>query len=1136
MSDIKKWMEIVAGAERLSANILNFNVEPTENTASQSSPNITINLNVGKDGEQAEVDSDTAASSPVHNFVPKGSSLPVEPEVPAPVTAPPSSFKKDDTVTIVPSSGGGIGRFQQYTKNGALVDIKGVLRELSVEEFLPLKRDYEDPYEQGNKWSHSTVTPDTIGTMNDKPEFRPGDMVRVQDVYGAVIGPGFGVFVAYSTSGEEAIISQDNRQIVVPIKNVVAIKEQEAKNNFSETDNDGNLSPMSLGKENLKIEEAVMDQKDEFSKWMSAVEEALKTDAPIVDEEILEQGACGGCGAWDCPECFPEQDGTDATDGETIQATIIIPKDALQGVAPVDQGIGDMDDVMASDEVETEIPFDAAGGIEFNEGDPVDDFISGGGQVQQLPYMNKPRKPGMEFGSKHIGSAAGRETSRGALRGSSANVSQSNNASQKPVVGEEDTEFVEKPKSGKGVKLGNIVQTTRIEKTGGQNSPMTYGDDNLAEGPENEFAGHEEAADMIDSIMNMQGLGLSKDNVQYSMDQLANMPPEELKAAYDKVMGDVSEATNGPKPTKTKKVDPFGADDLTGAGDDSPLTNVPSDDGEFNDVLPDPSMPAMPVASADSTRRATSGMNPSSLMRDFMSRIDPNAGGDEAELPDTMGSEIVARTAQDVPAVISSALQASGTQNPEWHTVNNLPGYRERNIRGMGRQIFGMFTSTPLEQIQTMANVDGQGPNTPEEMRAVGSWLMSNAEDLGTVDLSHGQAIPGYKPDVKEYRINGVRFHVVRDPMGQYIYAYPDADARTNTGQGRLDRPEAPRLREGDEMNIKPTLFEQLKWDEEINEAFIAESSLSKLIGKQKGGQNLVKWLHRKHKLGNDANLEPAPFSTRMLWKEYKRNPDNFIVVSATNGVAGIKPYEDFIKKRAEEFRKKGKDYDPGGDSTVPYQIIAFTDDGEQIDPSFFKQKAKPGDEEEKFSDPTVTRARMGLHNGRDMQNPDNTFNLLADKIGALRTVYVASGGVERDKMGKRADMKKGAADLPNEEAMQQVFQRVRPVLKKLASQAESYLMRAAKRAFDGKNFVGAQKLAGNADKLTQFIASIDKTGDIRLSGTLQTQIARALTKASGSYPGAPEYTEFLNKAARGSAIELKPVLDALRDELVGLT
>jgi hypothetical protein len=565
----------------------------------------------------------------------------------------------------------------------------------------------------------------------------------------------------------------------------------------------------------------------------------------------------------------------------------------------------------------------------------------------------------------------------------------------------------------------------------------------------------DEAMEIIGKIKYMQDMGLSKSNRSYSEDQLAQLPAVKLKQVQQEVMGGMSdaggegemeEATDAPKPkpTKVKQKSPFDdMDDILGGPEAQPIANYNNpDDGEFDDTMDRPgATPSMPRASAASTRAKTSAMNPSAQMRDMMNRISPDAGGNEPELADEpvdQQNAIVARTARDVPAAVSSALQAAGTSVPEWHTVNNLPGYRQQNVRGMGRSIFSMFTRTPLEQIQTIANVDGQGPNTDAEMRAVGNFLRQNAEDMGEVELSHGQAIPGYHPDVKEYRINGVRFHVVRDPMGQYIYAYPDSDSTTNTNntrlggeapaQGRL--PGAmPRLREGSEMDFKLTISEAIKFDDiiregldQLSEQALEESSLSKLIGKQQGGQKLVQWLHRKHKLGNDADLQPQPFNERMLWKEFKRNPDNFVVVSATNGVAGIKPYEKMIRDRMEAARKKGKDYDPGGDSTLQYQIIAFTDDGQQVDPSLLQPAREPGEERE--VDPTVMKARMGKISGKDTQNSDNVFNLLADQIGTLRTVYLAGGAVERDKMKKRDELgagpgrQKAAQTMPEAESL----------------------------------------------------------------------------------------------------------------------
>lgn len=604
------------------------------------------------------------------------------------------------------------------------------------------------------------------------------------------------------------------------------------------------------------------------------------------------------------------------------------------------------------------------------------------------------------------------------------------------------------------------------------------------------------------------------------------------------------------KPTKTQTdLDLDGLDDiLNPKGNDFPIAGFDDDDEADKADKSGDGFADLPRSSSANTRDKVSKISPSDQMRDYMNRINPNVGADEPELPN---DEVVVRTAQDVPAVINTAMRATGFQTPEWHSIKDLPGYSERNIRGMGRQMFGMFTSTPLENILTMANVNGQGPNTDAEMRAVASWLKNNADDLGEVSVSHGMAIPGYEPDVREFSINGVRFHVVRDPMGQYIYAYPDKDARIPAG----NKPQQKRLKEMIEI-YKPTLLESIRWDEELEEAFIEESSLSKLLGKMKGGQNLVRWLHRRHRLSNDADFEPAPFNKEVLWKQFKSNPDDFVIVSAENGVAGIKPDEKFIKNRTAEFAKKGKQYNPANDATVPYQIVAFTDDGEQIDPELLR----PADDKDAYRDPrdpTVTNARMGKHTGRDMQNPNNVFNLLADQIGRLRTVWIsgfsgyrgdpdsvrdARGSIERDKMAKRAEYKKGAPEMSENEALQAILKRVRPVLKTLGNQALSQINRTAKRYVDGGNFEAGQRVMASGKKLKDVLVSLDTDRDISLdtaygspTRTLAQAIIGATQAASGSKKGTEEFKQWLNDAARGSTPALRPILDGLRDTLVNI-
>jgi len=168
-----------------------------------------------------------------------------------PVVATPPigrSFERDATVVLGPKVGGGVGRFVEFTAEGnAMIDVKGVVKEYAEGDFAIPERDLAN----GNDWFHMSVVDGTPGTQNDKPEFRPGDLIKIADVYGAVIGPGFGVFVGYGTTGEDCIVLFDGKQIVVPVENVASVLEQDAKDNFGEMDNDGNLSPMSFGSDNV---------------------------------------------------------------------------------------------------------------------------------------------------------------------------------------------------------------------------------------------------------------------------------------------------------------------------------------------------------------------------------------------------------------------------------------------------------------------------------------------------------------------------------------------------------------------------------------------------------------------------------------------------------------------------------------------------------------------------------------------------------------------------------------------------------------------------------------------------------------------------------------------------------------------
>jgi len=867
-------------------------------------------------------------------------------------------IKQDATVMVNPRVGGGAGRYMHSTPNGAMVDIKGVARELPQDDFGLPERDYEDPYQKGNDWFHMSQEPDSPGRMNDKPEFRSGDMIKIADVYGTVIGPGMGVFVAYGTTGKDAVVSFDGKEMLVPVANIAAALEQNSKDNFGEMDNDGNLSPMSFGSENrvkelhIEKQEPAMDHRDEFSKWMSTVEEAMTGNMPSsVDVgSATPTMECGGCGNWDCADCFPDEHGQEMQMDPEIEVdldpSMVMMPDSGGNICPQ---CGHSDDGhMHDDEVEFEVPMEdgSAGGM-------------GAGGMASGPVE-------ME---------------------------------------EEEQEFIEKGSSGKGVKLGDIVTKTEFRKTGGQNSPMTYGDNNLDEddidsfndayGSSPDMYDDINTGEMIINIMNMQNNGLGHHDEDYTEEQLKMMSPEQLKKAYDQVMGVMSEEP---------------------------------DNIGFEDEMSEPEQEMPPVPEV-SPQQSPQNMAPSDAMRELMNRMNSSIGNDEQTDEDDGVVIIVAKPGQ------ATRVQGQAQGNP------------------------------------------GMSSNLPQ---------MSESKRI--------------------------------------VY-------------------------------VKPTLYEQIKWDDELKEAFaeaeaeLDESSLSKLIGKNKGGQQLVRWLHKKHKLANDAELEPVPFNKELLWSQFKSHPDDFVIVSGQNGAAGIKPDQKHIEKMTQWKEKKGQTYNPGRDATLPYQIIAFTGDGEQVDPELLRPTNEPGEEPtERNPDPTVIKGRMGKTIGKDIQNSNNTFALLNDQIGPLTTVWITGfagyrgdpesikepiGSVERDKMQKRADLKKdnsGSMDIKS--SVDKIQNKIRPVLKTLADQALASIMKTAKGYQDDNDFDSAQQVMANAGKLKQFQASLDSPD----AAVVKDAILKAISSASGEPIQSQEASEWASRAAQGNSQALKPILDALRQTLTNLS
>lgn len=248
------------------------------------------------------------------------------------------------------------------------------------------------------------------------------------------------------------------------------------------------------------------------------------------------------------------------------------------------------------------------------------------------------------------------------------------------------------------------------------------------------------------------------------------------------------EADEDKKKTKTKdKTDWSAFDNYFGQPNDA---NLPAA-SQSNEPTPEPDQaqtPQLRRASQADTARATRNITPTDQMRDLMSRMRDIEGEPEDDDGYPEPQEV---TPANLPTVINNQLTQAGVQNPDWHTVANLPGNMARGVRMLGKALFRSFTRTPTDDIVMVGNVGGQGPNSRAEINAVANWLHQHGDDIGTGNIDFDQTIPGYEADIRQYSAGNARFLLVRDQFGDYIYTWPERDSVDAQNQQQIgqDRP-----------------------------------------------------------------------------------------------------------------------------------------------------------------------------------------------------------------------------------------------------------------------------------------------------------------------------------------------------------
>jgi hypothetical protein len=191
------------------------------------------------------------------------------------------------------------------------------------------------------------------------------------------------------------------------------------------------------------------------------------------------------------------------------------------------------------------------------------------------------------------------------------------------------------------------------------------------------------------------------------------------------------------------------------------------------------SVPKLKVGTRADVARKTAGMQMTPDMARLIGGL--NIPDDQLE-PESPPQAVVPHepvNPANVPATISREIEMSDPSmvTPTFLRVADLPGNMNRAIMTMGKALFRSFTKTPTKDIVMIGSMGGMGPHSEREVRSVAKWVVDNGREVDTAHMDFGPTMPGYEADVKQFNTAGVRFMLVRDQFGNYIYAWPEGDS-----------------------------------------------------------------------------------------------------------------------------------------------------------------------------------------------------------------------------------------------------------------------------------------------------------------------------------------------------------------------
>lgn len=225
-----------------------------------------------------------------------------------------------------------------------------------------------------------------------------------------------------------------------------------------------------------------------------------------------------------------------------------------------------------------------------------------------------------------------------------------------------------------------------------------------------------------------------------------------------------------PKPTKTKLGDEVNLDDLFGTHH----FHAPASSNK-------PKTVNLKQAGSQRTRQAVSGVQMDQQSNDLLGQLDQS--GLEDDRPMRQRANIAMGEPEPKPPGTDVARRGTDVSTegaePNWHKIEDLPGYMKSAVRAIGRKVFAPMTNTDIEDIDIIANLNGSGPNDDEELRQVGAYLRRNGQRQAEAEMDFNQTVlQGYKADIQIWTAADREFLTVKDHAGHYIYSWPAEDSK----------------------------------------------------------------------------------------------------------------------------------------------------------------------------------------------------------------------------------------------------------------------------------------------------------------------------------------------------------------------